>query len=135
MRVLRGVAEFARCSDHDLSFLATCVDEVCVPAGILVAEQGRLCHEFVVVAGGELESCRGRRLGPGDTLGWDAMTHRAAHDSTVRSLTPSHLLVMSHRQFQNAAAFAGPPSPAGPSPARSPVRSVGAARPHANPGC
>lgn len=92
-----------------LESLAGSFDEVCVPAGTLVAQEGRLCHEFVVVATGELESCReGRatRLGPGDALGWQAMRDRGRHLASVHVVSPAHLLVMSHDQFRAADALA-----------------------------
>ncbi len=92
-----------------LESLAGFFDEVCVPAGFLIAREGRLCHEFVVVASGQLESCReGRalRLGPGEALGWEAMRERARHVASVHAVSPSHLLVMSHEQFRAADALA-----------------------------
>jgi CRP-like cAMP-binding protein len=92
-----------------LESLAGFFDEVCVPAGTLVAQEGRLCHEFVVVAAGQLESCRhGRatRLGPGDALGWEAMRDRGRNLASVHTVSPSRLLVMSHEQFRAAEALA-----------------------------
>jgi CRP-like cAMP-binding protein len=92
-----------------LESLAGFFDEVCVPAGTLVAQEGRLCHEFVVVATGQLESCRqGRatRLGPGEALGWEAMRDRGRNLASVHALSTSHLLVMSHEQFRAADALA-----------------------------
>ena len=83
-------------------------DEVCVSPGTPVAQEGRLCHEFVVVATGQLESCRhGRatRLGPGDVLGWQAMRDRGRHLASVHAVSPAHLLVMSHEQFRAADAL------------------------------
>lgn len=91
-----------------LESLAGFFDEVCVPAGTLVAQEGRLCHEFVVVATGQLEAChRGRasRLGPGGALGWQAMRDRGRHAASVHAISPAHLLVMSHEQFRAADAL------------------------------
>jgi CRP-like cAMP-binding protein len=107
--VLRAVRELASCDDAELSALAHFVDEARVPAGTVLAEEGRLCHELVIVAEGVLEArCRGVvvSLGPGDTLGWDAMRNRGRHEATVRTASPAHLLVMSHEQFRAAAALA-----------------------------
>jgi CRP-like cAMP-binding protein len=108
LEVLRGVTQFAGCGDDRLRSLTQFVDEVWVPAGTTLAEPGRLCHELVIVASGELETCRsGRagRLGPGDTFGWKAMQERGTNDATLCALSPAHLLVMSHQQFQAAAAL------------------------------
>jgi hypothetical protein len=107
--VLRAVRELASCDDVELSALAHFVDEAGVPAGTVLAEEGRLCHELVIVAEGVLEGCRRGvvvSLGPGDTLGWDAMRNRGRHEATVRAASPAHLLVMSHEQFRAAAALA-----------------------------
>jgi CRP-like cAMP-binding protein len=85
------------------------IDEACIPAGSLVAQEGRLCHEFVIVAAGELETCRQGRpgsLGPGDAFGWSEMRDRHPHSATVRAVSPAHLLVMSHEQFRAADALA-----------------------------
>ncbi|HSS60694.1 MAG TPA: cyclic nucleotide-binding domain-containing protein [Candidatus Limnocylindrales bacterium] len=101
-QVLGRIKQFASCTEADLRLLATACDEVRVPEGTLIAEQGALCHELVIVVSGLLETCRsGRaaRLGPGDTVGWDAMQNRGANAATVRTVSAAVLLVMSHRQF------------------------------------
>jgi CRP-like cAMP-binding protein len=101
--ILRQVAALSRLDDASLSSLLPFFDEVCVAGGIVLAREGRLSHEFVVVAGGELELChRGRasRLGPGDAFGWEAMRRRGQNDATVTTISPAHLLVMSHAQFR-----------------------------------
>ncbi len=103
---LREVNELAGFGVEQLRFLVGFFDEVCVPAGTTLAEQGRMCHEIVVVASGEVESCasgRRARHGRGCALGWGAMRERRAHDATVCAIGPAHLLVMGHRQFQAAA--------------------------------
>lgn len=108
-QLLRGTTHFAGCSDGALRELSMLVDEVCIPAGTLLAEQGRLCHELVIVVSGVLETCRAGRtglFGRGSTFGWNAMRDRAVHEASVRAATPATLLVMSHLQFGTAAAIA-----------------------------
>lgn len=103
LEVLRGIKELAACDEAQLRALLPFLDEVCVPPGTLVAQEGRFCHELVIVAAGELEACRRGRpssLGRGDAFGWSAMRERGLHDATVRALSPAHLLVMSHEQFR-----------------------------------
>jgi hypothetical protein len=107
LEVLRSVEVLSGAGDAMLAALLPFFDEVSVPAGIVVAREGRLCHELVVVAGGELEVCRrGRasRLGIGGAVGWNEMRERGRHDATVLTMAPSHLLVMSHAQFRAASA-------------------------------
>ena len=105
LRVLRGTRELAGLSEAQLRRLLPFIDEVCVVAGTRVADEGRLCHEFVIVASGLLETCRrGRpgKLGPGDSFGWNAMRARGLNDATVVAAGPAHLLVMGHQQFRAA---------------------------------
>jgi CRP-like cAMP-binding protein len=105
LEVLRAVDALSGADGATLSALLPFFDEVTVPAGTVVAREGSLCHELVVVAGGELEVCRrGRasRMGIGGAFGWTEMRDRARHDATVLAVLPSRLLVMSHAQFRAA---------------------------------
>ena len=107
--VLRETREFAECSAEKLRRIAMFMDEACLPAGTVLAEQGALCHEFVIVVSGLLETCRSGRaglIGPGDTFGWGAMRDRGVNDASVRALSSTRVLVMSHQQFGAAAALA-----------------------------
>jgi CRP-like cAMP-binding protein len=107
--ILRRTKEFAVFDEARLKALLPFIDEACLPAGAVVAQEGRLCHEFVIVATGELETCRQGgpgSLGPGDAFGWKAMRDRSPHDATVKTLSPAHVLVMSHEQFRAADALA-----------------------------
>ena len=103
LHVLRTSKMLASYDERQLSALLRFLDEACVAAGTVVAQEGRLCHQLVIVAAGVLEACRhGRpaKLGRGDAFGWEAMRDRGRHDATVRALSPAHLLVMSHEQFR-----------------------------------
>jgi len=103
LAVLRAVRELASRDDAELSALTHFMDEASVPAGTVLAQEGRLCHQLLIVATGRLEACRRGRpvlLGPGETVGWDAMRDRGRHDATVVAISEAHLLVMSHEQFR-----------------------------------
>lgn len=85
-------------------------DEVEVRAGEVIAIEGSLCHELIVVVDGRLEARTdgtARVLRAGDELGWAAMERRGRNEATVTAMTEARLLVMSHAQF--AAASAPPP--------------------------
>lgn len=85
-------------------------DEVEVRAGEVIAIEGSLCHELIVVVDGRLEACtdgRARVLRAGDEVGWAAMERRGRNEATVVAMTDARLLVMSHAQF--GAASASPP--------------------------
>ena len=108
--ILRATKELAPFTSAQLEELLPFVDEQCVPAGAELAREGRLCHELLIVAGGQLEAhsktgCA--RLGPGDVFGWKAMRDRGLNEATVVAASPTHVLVMSHQQFRAAEALAG----------------------------
>ncbi|HET7420717.1 MAG TPA: cyclic nucleotide-binding domain-containing protein [Candidatus Dormibacteraeota bacterium] len=103
LEVLRRVPELSLLAEGTLRALLPWFDEVAIPAGVVLAEAGLLCHEFVVVAAGELEACRWGRAslhGRGDAFGWEAMRGRGRHDATLVTRSPSRVLVMSHAQFR-----------------------------------
>jgi CRP-like cAMP-binding protein len=105
LELLRRVEPLTSQSHSSLRSLLPFMDEVRVQAGALIAEEGHLCHELLIVVEGRLEACRqgvATAVGPGEALGWDAMRDRGRHDATVRAITPAHLLVMSHAQFRAA---------------------------------
>ena len=109
LEALRRVPELLKFSDAEVRSLLMFFDEVVLPAGVAIALEGRLCHEYVVVASGELEICRkGRatRLGPGASYGWRAMEGRLRHDATVVTMSPARVLVMGHAQFRAAEGLA-----------------------------
>ena len=103
LRVLRATKELGRFSDAQLQALLPYVDELCVGGGVQLALEGRLCHQFLIVASGSLETCRQGRAGtlcPGDTFGWGAMRDRGMNEASVSATSPANLLVMSHEQFR-----------------------------------
>ena len=106
---MRAAKELAPFTSAQLQELLPFVDELWVPAGTQLAQEGRLCHELVIVAEGRLEA-RGRKgsaqLGPGDAFGWDAMRDRGLNEATVVAATSAQLIVMSHQQFRAAEALA-----------------------------
>ena len=110
MATLRATPELASHPDSHLRRLLPYFDEVSLPAGSQLAREGERCSEFVVVVRGRLWATasggRSRTLRSGDSVGWNAMSERAANDSTVVVEVDSQLLVMSHAQFRAAKALA-----------------------------
>ena len=103
LRTLRATREMRGLSDGQLRALLPHLDELHVAAGTQLALEGRLCHQFLVVAAGSLETCRHGRaatLGPGSAFGWQAMRKRSVNEARVTALSAAHLLVMSHAQFR-----------------------------------
>jgi CRP-like cAMP-binding protein len=110
LETLRATREMAPYPDRQLEGLLSYFDEVNVPAGTLVAREGKPCAEFVVVMRGRLRattpSAGSRTLVAGDTFGWEAMWEREANRATVIVEADAQLLVMSHSQFRAAKAVA-----------------------------
>jgi CRP-like cAMP-binding protein len=108
---LRATRELAPYSAK-LQRLLPYFDEVCLPAGSVVARESDQCSEFVVVIGGRLKATgqhtRPRTLTAGDSFGWDAMWEREPNSATVVVEADARLLVMSHAQFRAVKAIADP---------------------------
>jgi CRP/FNR family transcriptional regulator, cyclic AMP receptor protein len=106
LEYLKRVPIFARCSKSELEALARNADEIELPAGRLLIEQGRPNHTFFIVMRGEVAvDVQGRpagRLGPGDFFGEISMIDVGPATATITTATPLEALVMSHAQFHNA---------------------------------
>ena len=102
---LRKVPLFEACNDKQLEFIATRVDEVDVPAGKTLTEQGRSGGEFFVILSGQAGVKRGgtsvASLGPGDYFGEIALLDNGERTATVTAASPMRLLVLSPGQFQD----------------------------------
>jgi CRP-like cAMP-binding protein len=99
-------------ADRQLEGLLPYFDEVTLPAGTLVAREGKPCTEFAVVMRGRLQAIApagSRTLVAGDSFGWEAMWDREANSATVVVEAHAHLLVMSHSQFRAVKAVANQP--------------------------
>jgi CRP-like cAMP-binding protein len=113
LRILRMTKELEGCTDSELQALLPHVDEVVVAAGTLVAGEGRLAHQFMIVAEGVLETCRQGvrgKLERGDSFGWTAMYEQGWDEATVRAASTAQLLVMGHAQFRAAKALVSEPA-------------------------
>ncbi|HYL07415.1 MAG TPA: cyclic nucleotide-binding domain-containing protein [Candidatus Udaeobacter sp.] len=99
LSILRMNHDLASLGENALGELIVHFDEVVVRAGTCIAVEGRLCHEFIVVAEGRLSRNREQDVVAGESLGWKAMQARGAHETTTVAATDARLLVMSHAQF------------------------------------
>jgi CRP-like cAMP-binding protein len=95
--LLRSFDGFAGMHGRALLRLAAQFDDVYVPAGAVLAREGRPCHELMLVAAGEaVVRRRGAPVGtvaPGDVIGETAVLVGASHVVSVTSRTPMRLLV------------------------------------------
>jgi CRP-like cAMP-binding protein len=101
---LRSVPLFASCTDKELSFIASRVDEVDIPAGQVLTKKGESGGDFFIILEGkaEVEAAEGKRaLGPGDFFGEIALLDNGPRTATVRAATPMRCLVLGHEQFRD----------------------------------
>ena len=108
LELLRRLPLFAHASARELRDIAARAHEIDVPAGYVLTREGDRGREFVVlVEGAATVETDGRviaTLGDGDFLGEIALllyTHRTA---TVRTTTPSRLIVVTERDFRTLVA-------------------------------
>src|SRR5260370_33130746 len=93
VNVLRATKELAGWDDAHLRGLLPFLDEACVPPGTVLAEAGRLCHQFVIVVWGVRGTCRDGRsggLGGGGTFGGDARREPDAHEAPESASCAGH---------------------------------------------
>jgi CRP-like cAMP-binding protein len=100
---LRNVPLFASCSNKDLEKIARAGDEVTMPAGTLIVDQGQMGREaFVLMAGSAVVRRNGKKvasLGPGAVIGELSLLDHGPRTAAVIAETDCTLLVISQRQF------------------------------------
>jgi CRP-like cAMP-binding protein len=100
---LTKVALFQGLSRRELDKIALWADEIQVPEGTRLLDQGRFAYEFFVIQEGEAEVRQDRRpiatLGPGDIVGEIALIEHDRRTATVESLTEMTAIVMAAREF------------------------------------
>jgi cAMP-dependent protein kinase regulator len=104
---LQGLAPFATLSAKDLERLAQWTDEIEVPAGATLAQEGSFAHEFFVIEEGEAVVEQGgeqiRELGPGDFFGEIGLLETERRTASVIARTPIRAVVMFQREFKQMA--------------------------------
>jgi CRP-like cAMP-binding protein len=94
---------FSTCSARDLKTIRRASEEVTVPAGRVLVEEGTIGREFFLIVDGEATVSRNGQkvatLGPGQYFGELALLDRRPRSATVTSDTEMLLLVLGQRQF------------------------------------
>ena len=102
---LRSVPLFAGCTDKQLRFIATRVEEMDFPAGKDLCVEGQHGADFFVMVDGAAEvRAKGRTiraLGPGEFFGEIALLDQGARTATVTTTAPSRCLVLGPAQFND----------------------------------
>lgn len=100
---LKRIWLFSGCTTAELRKIRGSLDEIEVPKGKVLVEEGRVGLEFFIIVGGKAAVTRsGKRvatLGPGDHFGEMALLDRHPRSASVVSETEMDLLVLSQRQF------------------------------------
>jgi CRP-like cAMP-binding protein len=101
---LERVPLYAGLSHKEREKVAHWSDEVDLPAGKHLLDEGRLPHEFFVILDGEVEVThddeRLATLGPGDFFGEIALIQHGRRTASVSTTAPSRLAVMSPASFE-----------------------------------
>ncbi len=100
---LSAVPLFSACSKKELQKIAKATDEITLPAGHVLMEQGQLGREaFVIVDGTATVKRNGRKiaeLGPGSAVGELSLLDRGERTATVEAETELTVLVIGPREF------------------------------------
>ena len=100
---LKSIWLFSGCTAAELRKIRSSLDEIEVPEGKMLVEEGRVGLEFfIIVTGTAVVTRNGKRvatLGPGDHFGEMALLDRHPRSASVVSQTEMDLLVLSQRQF------------------------------------
>ena len=101
---LKSVPFFASMKKKELEALSRQTDELDVPAGKVLAQEGDFGHEFFVIESGTADVIRGgekiAELGPGDFFGEMALLGEERRTSTVTASSPMELVVMTRADFR-----------------------------------
>jgi CRP-like cAMP-binding protein len=102
---LRAIPLFMACSEKQLQFIASRVEELEFKAGKVLCRQGQSGGEFFIVLSGEAQVERDGKvvdtIQAGDHFGEIALIDDGPRTATVTAKTPLRCLVLSPRQFQD----------------------------------
>jgi CRP-like cAMP-binding protein len=100
---LKSIWLFSSCTGSELRKIRSSLDEIEVPRGKVLVEEGRIGLEFFLIVTGKAAVTRNGKkvatLGPGDYFGELALLDRRPRSATVTSETDLDVLVLSQRQF------------------------------------
>ena len=100
---LRNVSLFQGCSTKDLERIHKASDEITMPAGSLLVDQGQTGREaFVVLSGSVSVKRNGKKVGsygPGTVVGELSLLDHGPRTATVVCETECELLLLDQRHF------------------------------------
>ena len=100
---LRNVPLFSACSNKELETIARATDEITLPAGHVLTDQGQTGREaFVIVDGSATVRRNGKKvasLGKGAVVGELSLLDHGPRTATVSTDTETTVLVLDQRHF------------------------------------
>ena len=100
---LAKVPLFSACSKKELQTIARASDDIDVPSGKLLVEEGKPGHEFFLILNGSASVKRGKKeiakLGPGQYFGELALLDRGPRSASVVANDDMEVLVLGQREF------------------------------------
>jgi CRP-like cAMP-binding protein len=100
---LGNVPLFSACSKKELQTIARASDDVQVPAGKVLVEEGKPGHEFFLILSGNASVKRGKReiakLSTGQYFGELALLDRGPRSASVIAKDDMEVLVLGQREF------------------------------------
>jgi CRP-like cAMP-binding protein len=104
LELLRQVPLFAGCTKKELGEISTLADELSLPVGTKLIEEGRQGHEFFLLVDGTVDVQAKRHepkmLGPGSFFGEMALVSNRPRNATVTATTPVSVLVVHESGFR-----------------------------------
>ena len=101
---LRSVPLFTGLEKREIETLSRCSDEVDLPEGKALVEEGEFGYEFFAIEDGRAEVRHGdeaiAELGPGDFFGEMALTGDARRNASVVAVSPLTAIVMTRQAFR-----------------------------------
>lgn len=103
LELLARVPLFSGLGKGGLAQVAKLADEIDLPAGKQLLQQGDHPHEFFLIVDGSVRIDRDgaqiNTLGPGDFLGEIALLDGGQRSATATAVTPVSLLILGQREF------------------------------------
>jgi CRP-like cAMP-binding protein len=102
--LIKGVPLFAAASKQELAEIASIADEIDLPEGKVLIQEGDTGREFFVLIEGTAEVARGGKkvasIGPGDFFGEIALIAKTPRNATITTTSPVRALVITDRAFR-----------------------------------
>lgn len=102
--LIKSVPLFASASKQELAEIASIADEIDLPEGKVLIEEGDTGREFFVLVEGTAEVERGGKkvasIGAGDFFGEIALIAKTPRNATITTTSPARALVITDRAFR-----------------------------------